>query len=408
MKIFLNALILSLLLIFSACSDSNTEKVITSFSNDLNDTTIISNRTLQVNVFAHYDDGSEEEITDSLIWSSLDEDMASVEDGLISAKNVVGDVQINYKTQETLSSGLAVEETTFTLTVKDTALEKITLSKSVLSLWVGTSQNVQAIGAFEDGSTHDVTNDCVWSSLDSNVSSVNKGLVSGVSEGNTTIVAVDGNVTSDTLSVEVSQSHYSSVELTSPSSNFNVGQTIELIAIATTSEGESVELKADEVTWLSDNENVVSVDEATGVATAISKESATVTATLKADETLQDSLILTVDKDVYMRLFKDGEEISFPSANVNEYEVFPDEFSSFSMIAVGKDFSISGLSVKNFSGSLTINGWFENLSYDDVILEDENRTFELMHNGLEKELHFYFRIDDEFDNEFSEKYKEDD
>ena len=408
MKIFLNALILSLLLIFSACSDSNTEKVITSFSNDLNDTTIISNRTLQVNVFARYGDGSEKEITNDLIWTSLDESVATVNSGLVSAKNVVGDVEINYKTQETLSSGLAVDETTFTLNVKDIALEKITLSKSVLSLWVGTSQNVQAIGTFADGSTHDVTNDCVWSSLDSNVSSVNKGLVSGVSEGNTTIIAVDGNVTSGTLSVEVSQSHYSSVELTSRSSNFNVGQTIELIAIATTSEGESVELKADEVTWSSDNENVVSVDEATGVATAISKESATVTATLKADETLQDSLILTVDKDVYMRLFKDGEEISFPSANVNEYEVFPDEFSSFSMIAVGKDFSISGLSVKNFSGALTINGWFENLSYNDVILEDENRTFELMHNGLEKELHFYFKIDDEFDNEFSEKYKEDD
>ena len=42
-----------------------------------------------------------------------------------------------------------------------------------------------------------------------------------------------------------------------------------------------------------------------------------------------------------------------------------------------------------------------------TIVEDENRTFKLMHNDLSDNLHYYFRINDEFNNEFSEKYKED-
>ena len=295
---------------------------------------------------------------------------------------------------------------TFILSIYETPLKTITLSKDSLSLSVGSSSNVQANGIFEDGSVVDITNDCIWSSSNSEISSVDNGLVSGVSEGSATITASDSNITSNILSVEVSKIYYESLEISSDTTEFNVQQTLELKAIVTTSADEELEISPDELIWVSSDATVISIDEDSAIATALLKGSATISATLKSDDSIENSLVLNVKKDKYMRLFKDGMEISFPNAEIHEYEVLPEEFSTFSMIAVGQDFSISELSVRNFNGSLTINGWFDNLSYFDAIVEDENRTFELMHNGKSEDLHYYFKINDGFDSEFSEKYKE--
>ncbi len=406
MKIFLKTIVLTLLFLLSACSDSKNDNVISSFSNDLNSTTLVVNRTLQVNVYAHYSDDSKKDITDTLIWRSSDESLATAENGFINAKNEVGDVSISYQTQELLSSGDPVNHMTFILSIYETPLKTITLSKDSLSLSVGSSSNVQANGIFEDGSVVDITNDCIWSSSNSEISSVDNGLVSGVSEGSATITASDSNITSNILSVEVSKIYYESLEISSDTTEFNVQQTLELKAIVTTSADEELEISPDELIWVSSDATVISIDEDSAIATALLKGSATISATLKSDDSIENSLVLNVKKDKYMRLFKDGMEISFPNAEIHEYEVLPEEFSTFSMIAVGQDFSISELSVRNFNGSLTINGWFDNLSYFDVIVEDENRTFELMHNGKSEDLHYYFKINDGFDSEFSEKYKE--
>jgi len=406
MKIFLKTIVLTLLFLLSACSDSKNDNVISSFSNDLNSTTLVVNRTLQVNVYAHYSDDSKKDITDTLIWRSSDESLATAENGFINAKNEVGDVSISYQTQELLSSGDPVNHMTFILSIYETPLKTITLSKDSLSLSVGSSSNVQANGIFEDGSVVDITNDCIWSSSNSEISSVDNGLVSGVSEGSATITASDSNITSNILSVEVSKIYYESLEISSDTTEFNVQQTLELKAIVTTSADEELEISPDELIWVSSDATVISIDEDSAIATALLKGSATISATLKSDDSIENSLVLNVKKDKYMRLFKDGMEISFPNAEIHEYEVLPEEFSTFSMIAVGQDFSISELSVRNFNGSLTINGWFDNLSYFDAIVEDENRTFELMHNGKSEDLHYYFKINDGFDSEFSEKYKE--
>ena len=407
MKIFLKTIILTLLLLLSACSDSKNDDVISSFSNDLNSTTLVVNRTLQVNVFAHYNNGEQKDITDTLIWNSSDESLATVENGHISAKNELGDVSISYKTQELLSSGENVNQESFVLSIHNTLLKTITLSEDSLSLSVGTSSSVQAMGTFEDGSVVDISDDCIWSSSNSEISSAENGLVSGISEGSATITASDSNISSNILSVEVSKSYYESLEITSETTEFNVEQTLELKAIATTSSDEEVELNPDELIWTSSDESVISIDEESAVATALLKGGATITARLKSDESIDNSLALTVKKDKYMRLFRDGVEIAFPNTEIHEYEVFPEDFSTFSMIAVGDNFSVSELSVTNFDGSLTIHGWFDNLNNFDTIVEDENRTFKLMHNDLSDNLHYYFRINDEFNNEFSEKYKED-
>ncbi len=406
MKIFFNTMLLSLLLLLSACSNPNDDAVITSYADDLNSSTIIAGRTLQISVYANYSDGTQKDVTQTLIWSSLDESVATVESGLVRAVDNSGEARINYKSSELLSDGSSLLDKTVNLTITDVALSKIKLSQTSLTLNLGASKSVQAIGVFEDGSKFDITDDCQWSSVDTNVSTVQKGLVTAVSEGNTTITASDENLTSDILSVEVIQSAYTDLNISSDSTDFNVKQVLTLHATVTTSNNETITLDADEVIYSSDNEEIVTVDTDAN-ATAISKGSATITAKLKRDTTLESTLVLNVKKDKYMRLFKDGIEISFPNTEINEYETLPEELSKFTMIAVGKDFIVSGAAVRDFSNNITLNGWFDNLNVIDEILQDENRTFELMHNGREKELHYYFKIDDDFDSEFSEKYKAD-
>ncbi len=70
----LRTILFAILIFFSvACSDSKSTRLIQSYSNDLSTDTIVpTGRTLQINVFANYTDGTTMNVTDSLIWSSSD------------------------------------------------------------------------------------------------------------------------------------------------------------------------------------------------------------------------------------------------------------------------------------------------------------------------------------------------
>ena len=408
MKILIKSLILTLFILLTACSESQNGTIIKSFSNDVNNSTIILGRSLQITVYANYNNGTQKDVTKDLVWSSLDESLATVEDGLIQADANVGQVSINYKTKELLSSGLPINEKTLTFNIEDITLESIRLSESALSLSVGATKSIHAIGVFENGTEYDITNDCIWSSSDSNVTSVEAGLITAKMEGNVTITAMDSNITSNSLAVEAIEKEYVGLKISSLSTSFNVQQTLELQAVVTTSNNETVVLDNDVVTWTSDDEKVITIDNETGIATAITKDTATISVVMKEDSTLKSSVELSVEKDTYVRLFRDGVEISFPNTRTTEYETLPDELSTFTMIAIGKNFLVRELSVRNFSNIDTTSGWFDELFDYQTIYQDENTTFELMHNGSGKELHYYFKINDEFESEFSEKYKESD
>lgn len=404
-KSYVVGLLFILFQIFTlSCSDSKPERLISSFTDDINSTTLATDRVSQMNVYANYDDGVRQNITDTLLWSSSDESIASVNNGLIETYKTTADVTISYETKERASDGSAFYKKSILFSVKELQLTKITLSSTTILLSVGASKQISATGTFEDNITstttsQDLTQDCNWSSADINISSVSSGLVRGIGEGNTTITATDSNI-SAVLAVEVKKTEYSSISIYTQESEFDVEQSITLEARATTEQGERVILESSALTWTSSDASV-SVDE--NIATARSKGSATITATLKEDSSLDATQVLTVNRDRYVRLFKSGVEVEFPYVSNETDASLSETLGTFTLRAVGEGVTIRALHVKDFSGN-DMNGlaYFDNLFVDEFIQADTNRTFELKQSGVES-VEYYFDIN--VSNSFKQTYE---
>ena len=409
MSVILRSIIFIILILFStSCDNSSSDKVIVSFSNDVNSTTISLKRALQINVYTNYSDGTKKNIASDLIWSSSNENIATVNAGLIQANDIEGSVSISYKTQDNLSDGTPIESQNINFSIQNLTITNITLSKTNLNLSVGTSTSVAAIATFDNNSTLDITNEVSWYSSDLTTCSVKNGTIKAISEGNSTIIAIDSNITSSPLEVEVNKVYFTGINIQTSKNSFNVEQTISLQTVATTSNNETVILNNDDVEYESIDTKTITIQDAT--VTAMTKGDANITATLKADRTLSNSVILNVIKDKYMRLFdKNGNELDFTSTQLHEFKLDSNSIlDTFTLKAVGDDFQIILLNITDFNGVSigTNNLEFVDLNiFDEIKSSDGNITFKLSHAGIHKQISYIFTIDDEVKSVFKQNYK---
>ena len=400
-------LFLLIFMLFSiSCSDSKPQKLLVGFSDDLNSTTVDLSRKLQIRVYADFDDTSKEEITNTLIWSSSDKTVATVELGLVTTLKI-GNVDISYKGGEESDT----LQKTYTLKVKELELLDISLSSSSLVLNEGETHQLQVLGTFIDNETselfyQDITEDCRWESKDTKVLSVNtKGYLTAISKGFTSVNATSFTKNAS-VDVEVKDIKYTSIELNASKTKFNVEQSISLYAVASSSEGQTILLDSSELEWSSSDNDVVSLDES--VATAKKLGEVTITAILKNDRTLQNTFLLSVEKENYLRLFKNGVEVEFPFAQSSEVTILENELDSFTLRAVGQSFTLNTLVVKDFKGNIinSSEASFSGINEGEIVAEDSNVSYKLLQTTQKKELEYSYSTDDVFSNSFSQKYKE--
>ncbi|MEJ2489776.1 MAG: DUF5011 domain-containing protein, partial [Sulfurovaceae bacterium] len=137
--------------------------------------------------YAWYDE------TDTLIGSTREITYAFQEVGTHTLKLTVTD-----------DKGAQTSATkTFTITAK---LLSITLNPATsLSMETNTTTSVTAQGAYEDSTTKDITQAVTWSSSDTTIVSIDKGVLSAHKEGTVTITASLGSVSSDEITVTVTE-----------------------------------------------------------------------------------------------------------------------------------------------------------------------------------------------------------
>ncbi len=394
-----------------SCSNTKPDRLITGWSDDINrsDLSIPTEQDLQIRVYANYDDGSKEDVSKNLTWYSSDKNIATVENGLVTANNQESDVNITYEIKEKIDNG-SVYKVSTTFNILKLTLKSLTISPNSLKIFTTKTANLSATANFEENSNNYPNYSCNWSSSDESIVTVDEsGTLKGVTEGNATITAFENNI-KDTSDVEVINLTYTALQIKEPSTTtFNVKQTIQLIAQGVTDKNITVDLESDEVIWHSDKDGCIRVNE-DGLATAIRKCESVISASFTLNTDLKDSIVLDVLEEEYLRIFKDDVEISFSYQNLYEDEEIPDELSTFKLIAVGKDFVINDVSVKNFNGNLLYSAYFdildsnENLTSGYIIEENKELSFELIHDGEEEELHYYFTIDDKSNSSFSQKY----
>ena len=127
-----------------------------------------------------------ENTSDAVVWSSSDENVATVENGVVTAV-AEGTATI---TAASASDPTIKAECVVTV-LAPVAVTDVTLNKSATTLLVGWTETLTAIVAPEDATNKDI----VWSSSDGSVATVANGVVTAVAKGTAdiTVTTADGN-----------------------------------------------------------------------------------------------------------------------------------------------------------------------------------------------------------------------
>ncbi|WP_198595260.1 Ig-like domain-containing protein, partial [Vibrio splendidus] len=113
----------------------------------------------------------------------------------------------------------------------------------------GQTQQLVADATYSDGTSSAVTNSVTWTPIDTATATVSStGLLSAVEVGNTTLTATKDGIISNTVDVNVSAAVITSIQVTPSPVNVAKGQTQQLVADATYSDGTSSPV-TNSVTW---------------------------------------------------------------------------------------------------------------------------------------------------------------
>lgn len=263
------------------------------------------NVTNQLTVLFDPEDTTEKDV----VWTSSDETIATVDqNGVVTSMPGV-------EGEATITASVARQEgepCTATLKVRvtpgDGRVSSITLDKTELPFILGEDPKALTATIAPDG----VSNNTVfWISLDENVATVDdKGVVTAVGEGMTTIIAVtqDGGK-SAFCNVTVSRRPVPVTAVTVASSDGNtelkVGESKAFTAKVTPEEATYKEMA-----WSSENPEIATVDPKTGVVTAVAAGKAVIRATA-----VHDNISGTIEVQVYVPATKvtivspDGNEL---------------------------------------------------------------------------------------------------
>ena len=247
------------------------------------DTSIAKGTTVQLNATCNLSDGTTQDCTAQMSWTSSAPGTASVSntpgsEGLV-AGTATGTATIT-ATQNGVSG-------TATVTVTVAALTSITISPPDVSLPKGTTQQLTATGNFTDGTTQDLTISASWVSSAPDTASISnsqgsQGLLTGVATGTASISATQSGITGIT-SATVTAATLNAIEIVPPDSSVAAGTSLQLSAVGLFSDGSTRPLTKI-VTWGSAPAGIVTISNAAGshgLLTGIAQGTATISAAKK-------------------------------------------------------------------------------------------------------------------------------
>lgn len=247
-------------------------------------------RTRQYTATGTYSDASTRNITAEVLWSSSDEDVATVgnsaaDAGLASAVGV-GTVDI-----EAQLDGVAAA---VTLDVTDAVLQEIAITPTNPSVPAGLTRQLTATGTYSDGTTSSLTADVTWSSSNTGVAEISngansKGLALGKTQGSVTVTATDPTTAiSGTTTLTVTAAVLQDIRVTpsngtvASSADTPVGFGRQFTALGDFSDGVTRDITA-QASWSSLDPTTISVGTGAsnkGYGTALKAGTTTITASL--------------------------------------------------------------------------------------------------------------------------------
>jgi len=234
-----------------------------------------------------FSDGSTQNLTNSVNWSSSSTAVATISN-TAGTKGVASAVAAGNTTITATSGGVSGSAS---LTVSNASLNSITVSPSGPTIDVGTQQQFTATGNFSDGTTQDVSNLSVWTSSATNVATVttNSGLATGKNQGTTTITATFGSATAH-ATLNVTLANLVSIAVKPDNPTIAKQTNLQFTVTGTFSDGSTRNLTNQVTSWTSSSTAVATIVPS-GLASALTAGSTTITANVGA---VSDTTVLTV------------------------------------------------------------------------------------------------------------------
>ncbi len=217
----------------------------------------------------------------TIVWSSSDETIATVEDGVVTPIKY-GTVVIRATAKQDASSFIECN-----VTVAEKEVTAVELVPQAKMMYVGTTQTMTANVTPEDADNKSIA----WLSSDPDIAKVsNKGVVTALSSGTVTIYAVAASSVSDHYSIQVVDVEVQNINLNISKVTLTTGDKQQ---VSVSYEPENATNKS--LTWTSTDETIATVSE-DGLITAVGE--GTTTIVVKTMSGISKVVTVTVQSDV--------------------------------------------------------------------------------------------------------------
>lgn len=265
-----------------------TEPILVSISASPSEFSIANGHSESVVVTAEYSDGSTEDATNSVTWTFEPEEIATIENGLITA------VAVGITTA---TATLEQQNTNINISVTDPILTDISLSPETIVLSIGSTETILVNGLYSDGSTEDVSAQATWQSNDTEIATVsNEGMVTAISEGLTSISATVSEYSAEML--VTSENTIQSLMISPNKFTLPLHSTQKFTALAKYSDGSLSNVTAS-TRWENSDSSVTSISEE-GVVYTLSTGSSEITASF--DTLTSETALITVEESTLTSL----------------------------------------------------------------------------------------------------------
>ncbi|HUM06762.1 MAG TPA: Ig-like domain-containing protein [Terriglobales bacterium] len=202
-----------------------------------------------------YNDGTQADVTALVGWSSSQPATATVS----SSPGTQGRAFAVASGSSDITASLGALSSSAALTVTNANLTSVAVAPKGSTISLANAQQFKATGAFDDGTTQDITATAAWASSDRSIAHVTSaGLVTGKGIGNAVITASAGGF-ADTANTSVDASSVASVAIL-PVAKIANGTRLQMRAAAVLKDGSSLEVTSTPgIAWISSNPAIATV-----------------------------------------------------------------------------------------------------------------------------------------------------